>query len=148
MRPRRPRKKILAEINVVPYIDIMLVLLVIFMITAPLLSQGIHVDLPQTHAKKIVSSNQLPIIVSIDDHGNYFLNITDKPMSHLSESQLLTRVAAELVIAKQAHQPQPIYVKADQAVNYGKVVKLMAVLQQAGAEHIGLITQSPLQATN
>lgn len=140
-RAKRTRSGPLAEINVVPYIDVMLVLLVIFMITAPLLTQGINVNLPQARSKSIPPTKDLPVVVSVDSLGRYFLNVAPHPQQSIGEKELFYRVAATLQIAKQDHKIQPVYVKGDARVDYGKVVKAMALLQRAGADHVGLITQ-------
>lgn len=142
-RLRKTRKKPLSEINVVPYIDVMLVLLVIFMICAPLLSQGVNVTLPQAAAKVLSPKEAEPIIVSIDSSGNYYLNIADKPSDAISAEALATRVTATLALAKQNHQTRDVFVKGDRSVDYGKVVSAMVLLQQAGAETVGLMTQTP-----
>ena len=136
------KKGLLAEINVVPYIDVMLVLLVIFMITTPLLTQGVNVKLPQAPAK-MLTPKELPIVVSVDAQGNYFLNIADQPHRSITPEQLMTRVTASLTLAKQRHQSRDIYVKGDRDVNYGKVIEAMVLLQRAGADTVGLMTQSP-----
>jgi biopolymer transport protein TolR len=137
---KHPRKKPLSEINVVPYIDVMLVLLVIFMITAPMISQGIQVSLPQTESSEL-STPQTPIIVSVDQNGRLFLNVSDNPQQPIKPSDLLTRVSAELEIAKEKKENRPVFVKGDQAVNYGQVVKTMGLLQKAGVDNVGLMTQ-------
>lgn len=142
---RRKRNRPIAEINVVPYIDVMLVLLVIFMITAPLLSQGVHVDLPKAQARALSVKQQTPIIVSVDKYGRYYLNSSDNNIS-LSPQQLMNRVAAELMIAKQTGKSITVLVKGDQAVNYAKVVQAMVLLQRAGVEQVGLMTVDPDKA--
>ena len=141
MHKRRNRKKPMAEINVVPYIDVMLVLLMIFMITAPLLTQGVHVSLPQASAKTLTPDNQLPIIVTVDKKGEYFLNIAKKPRKALNAEQLNDAVGIALGRAKQKNQKRDVYVRGDKAVDYGTVVKAMVLLQQAGAKDVGLITK-------
>lgn len=140
MRQRQKRRP-LAEINVVPYIDVMLVLLVIFMITAPLLMQGVNVRLPQTKAKALSNKNDIPMVVSIDRQGKYYLNIAKHPNQALTPQSLMTQVAARLSIAKEKHEEKPIYVKGDRNVDYGKVVHAMVLLQKAGAKDVGLITK-------
>ena len=132
---KQKRNKPLAEINVVPYIDVMLVLLVIFMITAPLLSQGVDVNLPEARAK-MLTQNKEPIVVSIDKIGNYYLNIASNPSAIIAESDLENRVTSEL---KQDPKRQ-VLVKGDRQVDYGKVVAAMVLLQRAGAASVGLIT--------
>lgn len=134
---RRTNKKLVAEINVVPYIDVMLVLLVIFIVTAPLLQQGVSVDLPQASAKTLPPAEKEPIIVSVDKEGHYYLNIAEKPEAVIDSEALTTCVATEL----QRHVQRKVLVKADQGVNYGKVVGAMVLLQKAGAPTVGLVTQ-------
>lgn len=140
-RPQqRPRVGLLSEINIVPYIDVMLVLLVIFMITAPLLTQGINVKLPHAAAKALSPDKELPIVVSVDHDGAYYLNLAATPLQAIPQEELLYRVAALVAVAKEAGQVRPVYVKGDNNVSYGKVVALMALLQRAGAGEVGLIT--------
>lgn len=136
---QRSSKKLVAEINVVPYIDVMLVLLVIFIVTAPLLQQGVAVDLPQASAQTLPPSEKEPIIVSVDKAGYLYLNIADSPQHAIDNEALSLRVMAEL----QRTPKRKVLVKADNQVNYGKVVTAMALLQKAGAESVGLITQDP-----
>lgn len=131
----------MSEINVVPYIDVMLVLLVIFMITAPLLSQGVHVNLPQARAKALAVKQDIPVIVSIDKKGRYYLNSTENPRVPLLSQQLITRVAAELAVSKQAGKEITVLVKGDKDVDYGTVVQAMVLLQHAGVKKVGLMTE-------
>ncbi len=138
---RVQRRKPIAEINVVPYIDVMLVLLVIFMVTTPLLSQGVKVNLPQAHAKAISKTAELPLVVSIDSHGLYYLNVAPNSARPLDANQLFVQVAAHLQVAKRQHQSQTVYVKADKSVDYGKVMTVMALLQRAGSQSIGLLAK-------
>ena len=126
------------EINVVPYIDVMLVLLVIFMITAPLLTQGVSVELPQAKANALKPNEKEPIIVSVDKEGHYFLNISTDPNEPIAKDKLLRLVAAE-INSKQ----RTVLVKGDTAVDYGKVVQAMIILQHAGANQVGLLTDEP-----
>ena len=142
IRPKSLRARPVAEINVVPYIDVMLVLLVIFMITAPMLTQGLTVDLPKAASDSIKSADREPIIVSVNRVGEYFLNLNANPDSPLAPQALMVRVAAELELAKQGHQALNVLVKGDQGVEYGKVVAAMSLLKQAGAEQVGLLTDS------
>jgi len=134
---RRARKKRMSEINVVPYIDVMLVLLVIFMITAPLLTQGISVELPQTNSTPIEQKDEEPIIISVDKDGRYYLNLGDSRDRPLETDRLMIRIKAVL----KHRQDNTVYVKGDKNANYGKIVVLMAELKQAGVEHVGLVTQ-------
>ncbi|MBS0289925.1 MAG: protein TolR [Proteobacteria bacterium] len=137
MLKKRRSKKLVAEINVVPYIDVMLVLLVIFIVTAPLLQQGVAVDLPSASAKALPAAEKEPIIVSVDVKGNYYLNISDSPQLPIEKDPLSLRVSAELKRSPQ----RKVLVKADKSVNYGKVVGAMVILQQSGAPSVGLVTQ-------
>ena len=143
---RVKRNQPMAQINIVPYIDVMLVLLVIFMITAPLLSQGVHVDLPKAQARPLSSQQRDPIIVSIDAHGNYYLNIAADPNQQISPDALATKVANELYSSKENGEKRPVFVKGDRSVDYGKVVQAMVLLQGAGAKSVGLITEPDVGA--
>ncbi|MCK4608610.1 MAG: protein TolR [Gammaproteobacteria bacterium] len=145
MRNRARRNRPMAEINVVPYIDVMLVLLVIFMITAPLLSQGVTVDLPHAAAQPLSAKEQGPIIVSVDSKGNYYLNVSNDPHRAIAPLLLANRVAAELQVAKNAGHKREVLVKGDRNVNYGKVVQAMVLLQHAGAPSVGLMTEDSKQ---
>jgi biopolymer transport protein TolR len=132
----RRGRRLMAEINVVPYIDVMLVLLIIFMVTAPLLTQGIKVDLPKAGAEPLPSENDKPLILSVDARGNFYVSIGQDQESPMSEEEVIRRVGIVL-----SRQPKtPVLVKADQSVPYGRVVSGMVLLQQAGAEKIGFIT--------
>lgn len=137
----KPARKPIAEINVVPYIDVMLVLLVILMTTAPLLTQGVDVDLPQAEAQPLSPAEQVPLIVSVNARGQYFLNVAADPEQPISPQNLLTRVAAELQLAQRAGGTPTVLVKGDNQVDYGRVVEAMVLLQQAGASQVGLMTQ-------
>ncbi|AAU27655.1 TPA: protein TolR [Legionella pneumophila] len=141
-RSKTNRERPISEINVVPYIDVMLVLLVIFMITAPMLTQGVTVDLPKAASQTLQAADREPIIVSVNQLGSYFLNISSTPAEPIEAQALLVRVAAELELAKQSGQKLNVLVKGDQGVAYGKVVQAMALLKQAGAEQVGLLTDS------
>ena len=132
----RRQRKLMGEINVVPYIDVMLVLLIIFMVTAPLLSQGIKVDLPQSPAEPLETDKPDPLVLSVDRAGHFFLNLgkTNQPLD-------AARVV-EIASAVLRREPErPVLVKADRAVEYGRVVEGMVLLQQAGARKVGFVTQ-------
>ncbi|MGB5722727.1 MAG: protein TolR [Woeseiaceae bacterium] len=131
------KRKLMSEINVVPYIDVMLVLLVIFMVTAPLLTQGIEVNLPKANAAPIQDAqDQDPLVLSVDAEGNLYLNAGDDEDKPTSGEEIKRRVGIVL-----GEQPMtPVLVKADRAVPYGNVVGAMVVLQQAGAQSIGFVT--------
>lgn len=137
------RRRPMAEINVVPYIDVMLVLLVIFIVTAPLLSQGVQVNLPKASAQTIQPKQQEPIIVSVDAQGNYFLNTANNSNQPVDATALTSQVANELQASQQKGEQRQVLVKGDKDVNYGKVVQAMVLLQQAGAPSVGLVTESP-----
>jgi biopolymer transport protein TolR len=137
---RRKRQRPMAEINVVPYIDVMLVLLVIFMITAPLLTQGVKVDLPKAAAQAIATKPKPPIIVSVDAAGNYYLNIARNPSQPVTANYLYSLVNAELVSAPAGAEPRQVLVKGDRHANYEQIVQAMVLLQRAGANSVGLIT--------
>jgi len=129
----------MAEINVVPYIDVMLVLLVIFMITAPLLSQGVKVELPQAPAAPLERKPEEPLIVTVDSAGQTYLNYGEGQDRPLDAGTLLGRVGALL----RQRPGVPVLVKGDRDVAYGTVVRVMALLQQAGAPSVGLMTEPP-----
>lgn len=139
--PNKRRNRPMAEINVVPYIDVMLVLLVIFMITAPLLSQGVLVDLPHAKAKALAAKKLGPIVVSVDRNGNYYLNIANNPSTPISADNLVKRMAAELQLVKSEGSRRQVLVKGDRKANYGQVVQVMVLLQHAGAPTVGLMTR-------
>ncbi|WP_100639797.1 protein TolR [Marinobacter salexigens] len=133
------RKKPMSEINVVPYIDVMLVLLIIFMVTAPMLTQGVKVDLPETSSQPIhADKNVESIIVSVDSNGAYYVEIGDKG----SDPMALAEVRAQVAKILSERASRDILVRGDENVDYGTVVRLMAALQGAGATSIGLITDA------
>lgn len=142
IRAKAKRDRPISDINVVPYIDVMLVLLVIFMITAPMLTQGVTVDLPKAASQNLSSADREPIIVSVNQQGSYFLNISTTPADPIEAQALIVRVAAELELARQSGQKLNVLVKGDQGAYYGKVVQAMGLLKQAGAEQVGLLTDS------
>ena len=147
MAKRSSKRRPIAEINVVPYIDVMLVLLVIFMITAPILTQGITVDLPKAASQPVKSSDRDPIIVSVNLAGDYFLNIADHPEAVMDPQARMVRVAAELALSRERHEALNVLVKGDQGVPYGRVVLAMSALKQAGAEQVGLVTDAIAEQT-
>ncbi len=142
LKKKTPRKSPMSEINVVPYIDVMLVLLVIFMITAPILTQGVTVDLPKAAAESLKAADREPIIVSVNQEGLFFLNINSNPGAPMEPQALMVRVAAELELSRQSGTAINVLVKGDQGVPYGKVVAAMSLLKQAGAQQVGLLTDS------
>ncbi len=134
-KKRRP----VAEINVVPYIDVMLVLLVIFMITAPIVQQGVEVDLPQAAAKSMSPDEAEPVVVSVDRKGDFYLDIGDEPDKPIDAQLMVNRVAA----VRQLKPNIPVLVRGDRNVGYGKVIDAMVLLQRAGVEKVGLMTDQP-----
>ncbi|MEL7310715.1 MAG: protein TolR [Pseudomonadota bacterium] len=133
------KRHLMGEINVVPYIDVMLVLLIIFMVTAPLLTQGIEVELPKADAAPIEvpqDEQVLPIVLSINAEGELFLNLGANKTQPVAADAVVERVS--IVLGRRADTP--VLVKADQAVPYGRVVQGMVLLQQAGADSVGFIT--------
>lgn len=137
---RRIRRRPMAEINVVPYIDVMLVLLVIFMVTAPLLYQGVQIDLPQATAEPVPPQDREPVIVEVDSEGRYYLNVGSGGAEDPVDAQELVAT----VTAIMREQPQtPVMVRGDRSVAYGRVIEVMAMLQQAGVPEVGMMTQPP-----
>ena len=131
------KRKLMGEINVVPYIDVMLVLLVIFMVTAPLLTQGIEVDLPQAAAEPIEDvPNSPPLVLSVDQEGNFYINVGDDEDKPTTAQAIIERVQ---IVLRQSPET-PMLVKADRNVPYGNVIGAMVVLQQAGVDNIGFVT--------
>ena len=136
---RRARLRPMAEINVVPYIDVMLVLLIIFMVTAPMLMQGVQVDLPQAKTEPVDKQDSEPLIVSINARGQLFLNLGAQDDQILSLATVRQRVGAVI----RRSPDKPVLVWGDRAVPYGEVVALMAALQDAGATAVGLVPEDP-----
>jgi len=133
---RNRGRKLMGEINVVPYIDVMLVLLVIFMVTAPMLSQGIKVDLPEAAAEPIEPDDLEPLVLSIDKDGLMYLTLGEQEAPQTEERIL------EIASAALRREPgRPVLVKADRAVPYGRVVEGMVLLQQSGAKKVGFVTE-------
>jgi biopolymer transport protein TolR len=131
------RKRLKAEINVVPYIDVMLVLLIIFMVTAPLVTQGVKVDLPQAAAESLPEDTKPPMIASIDKDGRYYLSVGDNSDTPLDADEMSALVETQLSIDPKAQ----FIVKGDGDVDYKTVVRLMVLLQQAGVPSLGLMTE-------
>lgn len=136
----RPRRKPMSEINVVPYIDVMLVLLVIFMITAPMLTQGVPVNLPQTTSEPLeMDKDAEPVVVSVDAAGDYFMDVGEGSDRPLTLDIVQAQVQKILSLRPQAD----VLVRGDHQVAYGTVVNLMSRLQSVGARSVGLITEEP-----
>lgn len=139
MPGQRPRP--MSEINIVPYIDVMLVLLVIFMVTAPMMTQGVKVDLPETSADPIQAKKDAEsIVVSVDANGAYYIEIGDTGGDPMSLMDLRAKISS--ILSERTNTE--VLVRGDEHVDYGTVVRLMAELQGAGAGSIGLITDAPL----
>ena len=128
------RKKLHAEINVVPYIDVMLVLLIIFMVLSPLLIQGIDVSLPKTDTTKMTIQNE-PLVVSIDQSGNYFLNLGEEEIA-ISLNELKDKA----FIIFDANPEIEVVFKGDGSVDFQSVAAAMAAIQSVGIEKIGIVT--------
>ena len=137
----RHRRKPMGEINVVPYIDVMLVLLIIFMITAPMLTQGVKVELPEVEAEPVEMPDEStePLIVSVDADGDFYIGIGDRQEDPITAEELMAKTAAVL----RRNPKTPVLVRGDSAVDYGYIVVAMAKLKEAGAPSVGLLTQQP-----
>lgn len=136
---RQGKHKVMSEINVVPYIDVMLVLLIIFMITAPLLQQGVEIDLPQANANPMSPEQREPLVLTVSKTGEFYLNVGANIEKPVDEETLVHRVAAVL-----KSQPEtPVLVRGDKDVGYGRVTSAMVLLQTAGVEKVGLMTEQP-----
>ncbi|ODC03430.1 protein TolR [Terasakiispira papahanaumokuakeensis] len=137
---RRNGRKPIAEMNVVPYIDVMLVLLVIFMVTAPILTQGVEVDLPKVASKPIESpEDNEPIVVTLDAKGHYYLEMGSDPKQSVSLDTVADKVAALV----RSNPGIKVLVRGDTAVPYGDVIQLMSHLQAANVGNVGLISEPP-----
>lgn len=131
-RHRRPKP--MADINVTPFVDVMLVLLVVFMITAPLLAQGVPVDLPKTKAEQLPSSDEQPLVVTVDAEGLIYVGTQEEAVEVEALPSLLAAVASE-------NLERRVYVRGDQAVAYGRVVKVLSMLQTAGFTNAGMVVE-------
>jgi biopolymer transport protein TolR len=125
------RRRPIADINVTPMVDVMLVLLVVFMVTAPMLATGVAVTLPKTRAEQLPTENERPLVVTIDKEGNTYLGLQDTPVE-------LRELATGLKALAEDNMEKRVYVRADQAVPYGAVVTVLALLQNAGFTNAGL----------
>ncbi len=137
----RVKRKRVAEINVVPYIDVMLVLLIIFMVTAPLITQGVKVDLPKADSQPLEQDSKTPIVASVDVDGLFYLNVGDSKTEPLEPVELATLVKARLAVDPDT----PVVVNGDGNVPYNSVIQLMVLLQNAGVPSVGLMTEAPEQ---
>jgi biopolymer transport protein TolR len=136
MSRSKGKRRLMSEINVVPYIDVMLVLLIIFMITAPLLTQGITVDLPNAPATPLDPGDNEPLVLSVDSQGRYYLNVGDNEDEPIDDATVVERASAVL----RRNAQTPVLVQGDENVPYGRVVTGAVLLQQSGASKIGFQT--------
>ena len=133
------RRKVMSEINVVPYIDVMLVLLVIFMVTAPLMNQGIKIDLPQSNSKPLdIDADELPLVISVKKDSTYYINVgnEEKPIA----LEYLGEQAGKII---EANPTIEVFVEGDKSLPYEVIINLMNILQLAGATNVNLITEPP-----
>lgn len=137
----RTRRRPMAEINIVPYIDVMLVLLVVFMITAPLINQGVEINLPEADSNPLPASEVRPLVLQVDRRGLYYLDSGESEKRALDAETVVARAAAML----RRHPNLPVVVEADGNVEYRAVVYGMTLLKQAGAATVGLATQPQLE---
>ena len=133
------KRRAVSEINVVPYIDVMLVLLIIFMITAPIVQQGVEVELPKLSANSLPPEQQEPVILTVSKAGDYYLNVGNNLKKPVTDDVVIQRVS---LVLKQKPQT-PVLVRGDKNVDYGAVTTAMALLQSAGVEKVGLMTDQP-----
>ncbi|HBA98959.1 MAG TPA: protein TolR [Gammaproteobacteria bacterium] len=143
--PKRIRPNIDAQINIVPYIDVMLVLLVIFMMTTPIIEQGIDVDLPAAEAQMVDFTEQQPTIITINRAGEYFINSMADEGAEVSSGERLSlgRIAARVQARLQVFPQMKVFVRGDREVAYGSGISLMSFLQKNGVEKVGIVTESP-----
>ena len=132
----RPKRRSMSDINVVPYIDVMLVLLIIFMVTAPLLNQGVEIDLPNAPANPLDADSPEPIVVSVDVAGNIYLNINASPEVSIDAGAMVDRVKAAL----RQEAKRPVMVRGDANGPYENVVRVLVLLQRANVNSVGLVT--------
>jgi len=128
---RRSRRRPMAEINVTPMVDVMLVLLVVFMITAPMLATGVAVNLPKTRADALKTENEKPLVVTVDDKGAIYVGMEDTPVELPELGSMLKSISNNMTDKR-------IYVRADEAVNYGRVMEVLTVVQDSGFTSAGL----------
>lgn len=146
---RPNHRKVNASMNVVPYIDVMLVLLVIFMVTAPMLTTGVDVDLPKAQTKAISQGTQMPIIVSLKANGEIYLSYQDKTDEPMSKAKLIATLQQLQSLPEYQVDGKPnmnVMINADKSNEYGAIMALMANLQQAGIQKVGLMTAPPKQS--
>ena len=139
---KRAKRRLMGEINVVPYIDVMLVLLIIFMVTAPLLTQGVQVELPKAPAENLPPDDSEPIVLTVNSRGELSLNVGETPNKPM-ESQLVVATVSKVLRNKPG---TPVMVRGDRNVDYGSVMRAMVLLQEAGAPSVGMITDPPAES--
>ena len=147
---RNRSQKLNAGMNVVPYIDVMLVLLVIFMVTAPMLTTGVDIGLPKAQTKSLQQGTQLPVIVSLKSYGQLYLSTQDKTDEPMSEEVLIATLNNLQSQPQYQFDGKPnvnVMINADQNNQYGDIIQLMANLQQAGIQKVGLLTAPPKPAS-
>ncbi len=137
IRRAKKKRKLNADINVVPYIDVMMVLLVIFMITAPMLTQGVDVELPKASSDPVDTQDSEPVIVTVDKDGQYFIDVGGDPLAPVTGDVVEERISKIL----NGNPKKLLLVRGDKGVDYDHVIQLMALLQKAGAESVGLVTE-------
>ena len=134
--PYRRRKKLFNEVNVIPYIDVSLVLLLVFMISVPLIQQGVDVELPKANAKIIAAIEEVPIVVTIDADAKIFLNLSDQPKQAMQPADLV----AQVVALKRLNPNLSVFVRGDRKTYYANILRIMAMLQTQGIDKVGLMT--------
>jgi biopolymer transport protein TolR len=137
IRRQRAKRKLNAEINVVPYIDVTLVLLIIFMVTAPMLTQGVDVELPKASSEPVETQDEEPLIVTVDAEGLYYINLGEDETVPKSADQIAGQIRQILSV----NPGKMMLVRGDRQASYDQVVQLMVLLQGAGAERVGLVTE-------
>ena len=137
IRRQRAKRKLNAEINVVPYIDVTLVLLIIFMVTAPMLTQGVDVELPKASSEPVETQDEEPLIVTVDAEGLYYINLGEDETVTKSAEQIAGQIRQILSV----NPGKMMLVRGDRQASYDQVVQLMVLLQGAGAERVGLVTE-------
>jgi biopolymer transport protein TolR len=135
---RSRRRSLSAEINITPLVDVMLVLLIIFMVTAPMLISGIEVDLPKTKASSIQGKDE-PLVITVDSNGNFFLQETKVKKEELLK-RLITIIASNPEIR--------VFIKGDQKINYGKVIELFSLVKEVGVSNLALVTEVDHRVSN
>lgn len=139
----RRKRRVMSEINAVPYIDVMLVLLVIFMVTAPLVLQGIEVDLPGAPSEALDEDAEDPLVVSMREDGSIFVNLGLTDETRAANRVTIYSLEEQAGKLLRARPSLPVFVRADAKIDYGEVVRVMTILQNAGAVSVGLVTEAP-----